>query len=108
MSDPSSSKRARLDCHLDAQQRHVVELCGQGRNVFFTGTGGTGKTFLLQEIVRMLRCRHGKDRVAVTAPTGVASIVCQGQTLHSLAGCGVPTYVSDFDKCYKYKQRWCA
>jgi len=101
-------KRARLDCHLDAQQRHVVELCGQGRNVFFTGSGGTGKTFLLQEIVRMLRCRHGKDKVAVTAPTGVASIVCQGQTLHSLAGCGVPTYVSDFDKCFKYKQRWCA
>ena len=104
--DEANPKRARMDCHLDAQQRHVVDLCGQGRNVFFTGTGGTGKTFLLQEIVRMLRQRHGKDKVAVTAPTGVASIVCQGQTLHSLAGCGVPTYVSDFEKCYKHKQRW--
>jgi len=102
----SPNKRARLTCHLDAQQRHVVELCGQGRNVFFTGMGGTGKTFVLQEIVQLLRRRHGKDKVAVTAPTGVASIVCQGQTLHSLAGCGVPTYVSDFQKCYKYKQRW--
>lgn len=102
------AKRTKLDGQLDAQQRHVVDLCFQGRNVFFTGSGGTGKTFLLQEIVRMLRARFGKDKVAVTAPTGVASIVCQGQTLHSLAGCGVPTYVSDFDKCYKYKQRWCA
>jgi ATP-dependent DNA helicase PIF1 len=100
------TKRARLNCHLDAQQRHVVDLCGQGRNVFFTGMGGTGKTFVLQEIVQLLRRRHGKDKVAVAAPTGVASIVCQGQTLHSLAGCGVPTYVSDFEKCYKYKQRW--
>jgi ATP-dependent DNA helicase PIF1 len=76
----SPNKRARLNCHLDAQQRHVVELCGQGRNVFFTGMGGRGKTFVLQEIVQLLRRRHGKDKVAVTAPTGVASIVCQGQT----------------------------
>ena len=105
MSD-NANKRAKLECHLDAQQRHVVDLCGQGQNVFFTGMGGTGKTFLLQEIVRMLRRKHGKDKVAVTAPTGVASIVCQGQTLHSLAGCGVPTYVSDFEKCFKHNKRW--
>ena len=78
----------------------------KGKNVFFTGMGGTGKTFLLLQIAQRLKAKLGPNKVAVTAPTGVASIICQGQTLHSLAGCGVPTYVSDFDKCWKQKNRW--
>lgn len=94
------------DIILDPKQQQILDLCMQGRNVFFTGMGGTGKTFLLLQIAARLKTKLGSDKVAVTAPTGVAAIICQGQTLHSLAGCGVPTYVADFDKCWKQKNRW--
>jgi ATP-dependent DNA helicase PIF1 len=93
---------------LDAQQRRVLALCLTGRNVFFSGIGGTGKTFLLQRITTALRAKLGDDnnRVAVVAPTGVAAVICGGQTLHSFAGCGVPLVVSDFDKCSKQRPVW--
>ena len=68
--------------------------------------GGTGKTFLLQQISESMRSKFGASKVAVVAPTGVAAIICQGQTLHSFAGCGVPSVVSDFEKCWKQKRAW--
>ena len=68
--------------------------------------GGTGKTFLLQRISESMRSKFGVSKVAVVAPTGVAAILCQGQTLHSFAGCGVPSVVSDFEKCWKQKRVW--
>jgi len=83
---------------LDPAQQDVLDLCLAGRNVFFSGMGGTGKSFLLRRIVAELR-RRGVN-VAVTAPTGVAALICGGQTLHSFAGCGVPSTLTDFDKCW--------
>lgn len=47
-------------------------------SVFLTGKAGTGKTTFL----RNLR-RESAKRMVVLAPTGVAAINCQGQTLHS-------------------------
>jgi len=47
-------------------------------SVFLTGKAGTGKTTFL----RMLRERTPK-RMVVLAPTGVAAINAQGQTIHS-------------------------
>ena len=103
-------KRIKLDTPppslLDPKQQQILDLCLTGKNVFFSGIGGTGKTFLLQQIAEGMRCKHGASRVAVVAPTGVAAVICQGQTLHSFAGCGVPSVVSDFDKCWKLKAVW--
>ena len=80
----------------DAQQ-HVMRLVWEGRNVFFTGSAGTGKSFLLARIVAELRARYGDDeaefrkRVAVTATNGVASTHIGGQTLNSALGVGAPS-----------------
>lgn len=35
---------------LSAQQQYVLDLIRQGKNVFYTGNAGTGKTTLLKEI----------------------------------------------------------
>lgn len=91
---------------LDPKQQQILDLCLTGQNVFFSGIGGTGKTFLLQQIADGMRRKHGASKVAVAASTGVAAVICQGQTLHSLAGCGVPSVVSDFDKCWNQRRLW--
>jgi ATP-dependent DNA helicase PIF1 len=91
---------------LDPKQQQILDLCLTGQNTFFTGIGGTGKTFLLQQIANSMRRKLGADKVAVAASTGVAAVMCQGQTLHSLAGCGVPSVVSDFEKCWNQKHLW--
>lgn len=50
-------------------------------HVFITGKAGTGKSTLLSYFRKMTR-----KRLAVLAPTGVAAINVQGQTVHSFCG----------------------
>ena len=91
---------------LDPTQQHILDLCLTGRNVFLSGLAGTGKTFLLRHIADTLRAKFGDKRVAVCSPTGISAILLGGQTIHSLAGCGVPSVVADFEKCFNRKSRW--
>jgi ATP-dependent DNA helicase PIF1 len=109
MQQQPEHKRAKIEtttATLDPKQQQILDLCLTGQNIFFTGIGGTGKTFLLQKISEGMQRKFGPDKVAVAATTGVAAVLCQGQTLHSLAGCGVPSVVSDFEKCWGRKPLW--
>ena len=76
---------------LSVQQRRVHDLILAGENVFFSGSAGTGKSFLLRCAIASLRQRHGTDAVAVTASTGIAAVNVGGTTLHSFAGIGLGT-----------------
>ncbi|CAO1637552.1 unnamed protein product [Sympodiomycopsis kandeliae] len=105
--DPSSSKAAIPEdepdyrqqeesvpgmFRLSAQQMYVRDLVvEQRKNVFFTGSAGTGKSVLLRDIIRLLKKRYAKstDAVAVTASTGIAACNIGGVTLHSFAGIGI-------------------
>ena len=96
---------------LSAEQRRVLRLVEAGRNVFFTGSAGTGKSFLLERVVAMLRAKHGSDRVAVAAPSGVAAANIGGQTLCSALGIGAPQLHRQFDRMLEAKnaarvRRW--
>ncbi|KAG8709526.1 DNA helicase [Ceratobasidium sp. 394] len=57
-----------------------------GKNVFFTGAAGTGKSVLLRQIIQSLHERDKDRRIAVTASTGIAAVNIGGATLHSFAG----------------------
>ena len=47
---------------LDAAQRRVVELAAcEGRNVFFTGSGGVGKSFVTNTLIAFLRDVYGEE-----------------------------------------------
>ncbi|GLV34540.1 Pif1 DNA helicase [Carabus blaptoides fortunei] len=69
---------------LNSEQQDVLSACLAGHNVFFTGSAGTGKSYLLKKIISVL-----PPAVTVaTASTGVAACHIGGITLHAFAGVG--------------------
>ncbi|GAA5987380.1 hypothetical protein JCM10908_001932 [Rhodotorula pacifica] len=77
---------------LSPEQQVVLKLVvEEGKNVFFTGSAGTGKSVLLREIITSLKRKYrgSGDAVAVTASTGMAACNIGGTTIHSFAGIGL-------------------
>lgn len=60
-------------------------LLSRLRNLFITGAGGHGKTFLLKLLCSWM---YGKLNYAITGPTGASACVAGGQTIHKWAGIG--------------------
>ena len=67
---------------LTAEQNEILQAVLQGRNVFFTGSAGTGKSFLLKRILGALP----PESTVAAASTGIAACHIGGITLHSFAG----------------------
>jgi ATP-dependent DNA helicase PIF1 len=65
---------------LSEEQQELFRLIEDtGEHVFITGRAGTGKSTLLQHFAW-----HTKKQIAICAPTGVAALNVEGQTIHSL------------------------
>jgi ATP-dependent exoDNAse (exonuclease V) alpha subunit len=69
---------------LCAEQQHALDLVLQGCSIFITGSAGTGKTFLLREIMRSLP----QHTTFATASTAMAACSIGGTTVHMFAGFG--------------------
>ncbi len=74
------------------QQDKALALLKSGKNVFLTGSAGTGKTYVLNQYIEYLKAR--KVPVAVTASTGIAATHINGMTIHSWAGIGVKQHLT--------------
>jgi len=73
---------------LSEKQKEVIDLCDQGSNIFISGPGGCGKSFLIKLLVdRYKECK----RIQVTALTGVAAelLGCSAKTIHSWSHVGI-------------------
>jgi len=68
-------------------QSQALKIMQLGCNVFLTGSAGTGKTFLLNQLVNYLK--NKKIKAGVTASTGIAATHLGGRTIHSWAGMGI-------------------
>ena len=94
---------------LNTEQKLIFDKYKNGENVFLTGPGGTGKSFLIKTIVK----DAGTDEktLQVCALTGCASILlnCKATTLHRFAGFGLANKLINevveevFKKKYKLK-----
>lgn len=78
-------------------QQTIVATVLEGKNVFFTGSAGTGKSHVLRICVDAIRrnlasrtgnTEYANDALHVTAPTGIAACNIGGTTIHSFAGIG--------------------
>lgn len=120
-----SGDKTKDGMRLSEEQRHVLEqVILYGRNVFFTGSAGTGKSVLLRELIHRLRAKYKNakgssywesmstnDAVAVTASTGIAACNIGGCTLHSFVGVGLgtealPTLIGKVRKNSNTIRRW--
>jgi len=71
---------------LTETQNNVIEACRAGKNVFYTGGAGTGKSTLLTRLIELLVEQHGRKHVFVAATTGLAACAVGGTTVHQFAG----------------------
>lgn len=71
------------------EQEEVFTRYMEGKNVFITGPGGTGKTRIIQRIYADA-VEKGK-RIQVCAMTGCAAVLleCKAKTIHSWSGMGL-------------------
>ena len=75
------------------KQEIALGILKAGRNVFLTGSAGTGKTYLLNKYITYLKERGIEP--AIVAPTGIAASHIGGMTIHSFFGLGIMEEVSD-------------
>lgn len=75
------------------KQTLALEVMLAGHNVFLTGPAGSGKTFVLNQFVKL--AKHEGKHVSLTATTGLAATHLGGTTIHSWSGIGVSDQLSD-------------
>lgn len=69
-----------MDAQLSPEQQDLFDqMESTNAHMFITGRAGTGKSHLLRFFTE-----HTEKKVAVCAPTGVAALNVEGQTIHSL------------------------
>ena len=68
-------------------QSLALEIMLAGHNAFLTGAAGAGKTYTLNEFIRIAKSQGRK--IAVTATTGIAATHLGGNTIHAWSGLGV-------------------
>jgi ATP-dependent exoDNAse (exonuclease V) alpha subunit len=74
----------RSEPDLCPEQTDLVNLIMSGRNVFYTGSAGCGKSTVLKAFVK--QCREKEITVNIVAPTGRAALGVNGTTLWTYMG----------------------
>ena len=97
---------------LTADQLSIAQRVINGESIFLTGPAGSGKSYLFRYLIQELKKKFPQDEsIAITAPTGIAAINVNGQTIHSWAGVGlgkgdVDKLVAKVNKSNKVFSRW--
>jgi len=75
-----------MSIQLSTEQQYALQQFSEGKNLFITGPGGTGKTKLIHHLVENAKTA-GKP-FQVCAMTGCAAILlsCNARTIHSWSG----------------------
>ena len=77
------------------KQKQALDILKTGKNVFLTGSAGSGKTYVLNSYINYLK--KNKIGVGITAATGIAATHLGGTTIHSWSGIGIKDKLSNYD-----------
>jgi len=101
-------KKMSSSLRLKSEQNKAYSLMTQGKNIFLTGAGGTGKSETIKLFVKIY---NSSKNISVTSTTGTSALLINGVTLHSYLGIGLGTgsVISMSTKILKkfyLKNRW--
>ena len=104
-----SDKSNELNIQLNDKQSIAFGYMVQGKNIFITGPGGTGKS----AIIKIFKKRYNNSKIiSITSTTGTSAVLLNGTTLHSYLGIGtgadtVEKLVSKITGWKWLRDRWC-
>eukprot|EP00733_Pompholyxophrys_punicea_P001273 Pompholyxophrys_punicea_v1_NODE_592_length_1629_cov_1.628335.p2 type:complete len:140 gc:universal NODE_592_length_1629_cov_1.628335:1418-999(-) len=89
VSEPPSSNSLIMEksVNLTSEQLEILKKIETGKSVFITGGAGTGKSFLLKQII----ARIPSNDLAITASTWLAAEPICGTSLHHFVGFVIST-----------------
>lgn len=95
---------------MNKEQQQFIKVAYEGHNVFLTGAGGTGKSYIIQHLVD--KYKEINKSYALTSMTGCAALLLgRATTLHSWACVGlardsVDKLIDSINGSKKSKRRW--
>jgi len=95
---------------MNNKQQDFIRHSLEGHNIFLTGAGGTGKTYIIQHLVDKYKAVN--KSYALTSMTGCAALLLgKAKTLHSWAGVGLAResaskLIDVINGSMKLKKKW--
>lgn len=71
---------------LSSEQTYALHLFSNGKNVFLTGPGGSGKSALIHYMINNALVRKKNIQVCATTGCAAVNIKCNARTIHSWSG----------------------
>jgi hypothetical protein len=84
------------ETNLCPEQAELVDIILSGRNVFYTGSAGCGKSTVLKAFTRRLRDKG--RQVDIVAPTGISALGVGGSTIFIYAGWNLASMKKSLDE----------
>jgi len=89
---------------MNNKQNEAFNVVKQGFNLFLTGSAGTGKSYTLKTIIKYLESKN--ITYGLTALTGCAAVLINGQTIHSYLYLGISRDLNAiFNNILKFKKK---
>jgi ATP-dependent DNA helicase PIF1 len=102
-----------MSFELSEKQKNAFISMQKGKNVFLTGPGGSGKSFLLKYFIDYYKnlFEDEDSKIYITSTTGLSSILIDGMTINRYSGIGtgekeIDFYYKKIIKMKNLKKRW--